>query len=60
MRERAAIVKGRLEVGSAIGRGTKVELSVPAATAYRVSGRASRWSRLWRRPAQPPAMVPRH
>jgi signal transduction histidine kinase len=60
MRERAAIVKGRLEVRSTVGHGTEIELSVPAATAYRPSARASRWSRLWRGTAGPPAIVPRH
>jgi signal transduction histidine kinase/streptogramin lyase len=60
MRERAAIVKGRLGVRSTLGRGTEIELTVPAATAYRPSARASRWSRLWPGAAGPPAIVPRH
>jgi signal transduction histidine kinase len=34
MRERAAIVNGRLEVRSAPGAGTEIELRVPAAIAY--------------------------
>jgi signal transduction histidine kinase len=60
MRERAAIVKGRLDVRSTVGRGTEIELSVPAATAYRPSSRASWRSRLWRGAAGPSAIVPRH
>jgi signal transduction histidine kinase len=52
MRERAAVVKGRLEVRSAIGRGTEIELSVPAAIAYRPSG-TSWWSRVRRRQREP-------
>jgi signal transduction histidine kinase len=48
MRERAAVVKGRLEVRRAPGGGTEVELRVPAAIAYRQ--RPSRWSRLRREP----------
>jgi signal transduction histidine kinase len=46
MRERAAIVKGRLDVRSAISAGTEIELDVPAAIAYSTPGRGSRWSRL--------------
>jgi hypothetical protein len=34
MRERAAIVRGRLEVRSAMGFGTEIELRIPAAIAY--------------------------
>jgi signal transduction histidine kinase len=34
MRERAAVVNGRLEVRSAAGTGTEIELRVPAAIAY--------------------------
>ena len=48
MYERAAIVKGRLEVRSAMSGGTEIELSVPAATAYRPSRRTSWWSRVRR------------
>ena len=48
MRERAAIVRGRLEVRSAIGSGTEIELRVPGATAYCASSGTSRWSRLRR------------
>ncbi len=57
MRERAAIVNGRLDVRSERGAGTEIELRVPAATAYRASGRAPRWSRLWRGEAEP--LIPR-
>jgi signal transduction histidine kinase len=53
MRERAAIVKGRLEVRSGRGAGTEIELAVPAATAYRAAGHASWWSRARRRPSEP-------
>jgi hypothetical protein len=37
--------------------GTEIELSVPAATAYRASGHTPWWSRLWRAEAEP--LVPR-
>jgi signal transduction histidine kinase/ligand-binding sensor domain-containing protein len=40
MRERAAIVKGQLEVRSAPGAGTEIELDVPAAIAYRRPARS--------------------
>jgi nitrate/nitrite-specific signal transduction histidine kinase len=53
MRERAAIVGGRLDVRSRIGVGTEIELRVPGPTAYRTSGRTSWWSRLRRRTAEP-------
>jgi hypothetical protein len=53
MRERAAIVKGRLEVRSATSGGTQIELRVPATIAYRASGRTSWWSRLRRGPSEP-------
>ena len=49
MRERAAIVKGRLEVRSAMGFGTEIELQVPAAIAYGVSARPW-WLRVFARP----------
>ena len=39
MRERAAIVRGRLEISSAIGSGTEIELRVPGAIAYGMSAR---------------------
>ena len=58
MRERAAIVKGRLDVRSALGCGTEIELRVPAAIAYRRSARASWWSRLGRGAAEPSPTVP--
>jgi signal transduction histidine kinase/ligand-binding sensor domain-containing protein len=45
MRERAAVVKGQLEVRSAPGAGTEIELRVPAAIAY--GGRPSWWSRVF-------------
>jgi signal transduction histidine kinase/ligand-binding sensor domain-containing protein len=48
MHERAALVRGRLEVRSAIGSGTEIEVRIPAATAYGVSGRRSWYSRLRR------------
>lgn len=47
MRERAAIVRGRLEVRSTIGSGTEIELWVPAATAYDASTRATSWFRVF-------------
>ncbi len=37
MRERAAIVKGQLDVRSARGGGTEIELRVPGRVAYRAS-----------------------
>jgi hypothetical protein len=58
MRERAAIVKGQLEVRSAVGAGTEIELRVPAAIAYRASEPTSWWSRL-RGTAKPSALVHR-
>ncbi len=47
MRERAAIVNGRLEVLSEPGAGTHIELRVPASIAYGRSG-VSRWRRFRR------------
>ena len=41
MRERAAIVKGQLDVRSERGAGTEIELRVPGRTAYRASGTSS-------------------
>jgi signal transduction histidine kinase len=46
MRERAAVISGELDVRSARGVGTVIELCVPASIAYSKSGRASWWSRL--------------
>jgi signal transduction histidine kinase len=46
MRERAAIVKGRLDVRRAPEAGMEIELRVPAAIAYRRSAR-SWWSRVF-------------
>jgi signal transduction histidine kinase len=46
MRERAAIVKGQLEVRSVPGAGTEIELRVPAAIAYSVSARHAWWPRV--------------
>ncbi|MDR7151719.1 ligand-binding sensor domain-containing protein/signal transduction histidine kinase [Hydrogenophaga palleronii] len=43
MRERAAIIGGQLDVRSAIGRGTEVELRVPALKAYEAAARARHW-----------------
>jgi signal transduction histidine kinase len=48
MRERAAIMRGRLEVRSAVGSGTEIELCIPSAVAYRAAPRRSWWSRLLR------------
>ena len=53
MRERAAIVGGRLEVRSSIGSGTEIKLGIPGAIAYAKSTRRSWWSRLRRRAAEP-------
>ena len=46
MRERAAIVRGRLDVRSETGAGTEIELQIPAAIAYRAAAHAAWWSRL--------------
>jgi len=43
MRERAAVVGGELDVRSAIGRGTEVELRVPGRNAYDAAARTWRW-----------------
>jgi signal transduction histidine kinase len=45
MHERAALVRGRLAVRSAIGSGTEIEVRIPGATAYGVSERRSWRSR---------------
>jgi signal transduction histidine kinase/ligand-binding sensor domain-containing protein len=47
MRERAKLVGGTLEVWSQIGKGTEVELSIPAASVYAATP-AARWSILSR------------
>jgi signal transduction histidine kinase len=41
MRERAASVKGQLDMRSDRGAGTEIELRVPARTAYRAPGTSS-------------------
>jgi signal transduction histidine kinase/ligand-binding sensor domain-containing protein len=46
MGERAAIVKGQLDVRSVPGVGTEIELRVPAAIAYRKPARAPWWARI--------------
>jgi signal transduction histidine kinase len=46
MRERSAIVGGRLEVRSAIGSGTEIELRIPGAIAYGAAAHAAWWQRL--------------
>jgi nitrate/nitrite-specific signal transduction histidine kinase len=46
MRERAAIVKGQLDVRSVPGVGTEIELRVPAAIAYSTSARHAWWPRI--------------
>ena len=46
MRERAAVVRGRLDVRSEVGAGTQIELRIPAAIAYGAAARAPWWSRL--------------
>ncbi|MGM9486543.1 sensor histidine kinase [Ideonella sp. YS5] len=53
MRERAAVIGGQLDVRSATGRGTEVELRVPGRDAYLGDARPSRWwDAFWRaRPA---------
>ena len=48
MRERAAIVRGRLEVRCAVGVGTEIELRVPGAIAYRTPARLW-WLRVFER-----------
>jgi signal transduction histidine kinase len=39
MRERAAVVGGKLNVWSALEAGTEIELTVPAANAYAAAAR---------------------
>jgi signal transduction histidine kinase/ligand-binding sensor domain-containing protein len=58
MRERARLVGGRLEVWSALGAGTEVELTIPASIAYETSPTGLRswlserlsWNRTARKP----------
>ena len=45
MRERAALIGGKLTVWSEVEAGTEVELRVPASTAYTADRRPSWWSR---------------
>jgi signal transduction histidine kinase/ligand-binding sensor domain-containing protein len=47
MRERAGKVGGRLDINSAPGAGTEIELIVPAARAYRDILYETPWRRLW-------------
>jgi signal transduction histidine kinase len=47
MRERAQVVRGKLEVWSKLNAGTQVELSVPGKIAYGMLSRQSWWSRLF-------------
>jgi hypothetical protein len=47
MRERAALVGGKLAVWSEAGAGTEVELRFPASIVYAKSPRRSWWSRLF-------------
>jgi len=47
MRERAEVVRGKLEVWSKLNSGTQVELSVPGKIAYGMLSRPSWWSRLF-------------
>jgi signal transduction histidine kinase len=48
MRERAARIGAQLDLSSGRGSGTVVVLNVPAAVAYAVDPRVSRWGRLGR------------
>lgn len=54
MRERAGIIGGQLDIRSAIGRGTEVELRVPAIKAYEAPPRTPRWWEVFLR-ERPPA-----
>lgn len=49
MRERAAIIGGQLDVRSTNGRGTEVELRVPASKAYDAPARSRHWWDAFRR-----------
>jgi nitrate/nitrite-specific signal transduction histidine kinase len=46
MRERAAVIRGRLDVRSEIGAVTQIELRIPAAIAYGAAAHAAWWQRL--------------
>ena len=46
LRERAALIGGKLEVWSEVDSGTEVELRLPARTAYTTDRRSSWWSRM--------------
>jgi signal transduction histidine kinase/sugar lactone lactonase YvrE len=46
MRERAALIGGKLAVWSEVGAGTEVELQIPAGAVYVTARRRSLWSRL--------------
>jgi orotate phosphoribosyltransferase len=52
LRERAALIGGKLEVWSEVDSGTEVELRVPASTAYAATRRSSWWSRMLARKAK--------
>lgn len=54
MRERATIIGGQLSIRSAIGRGTEVELRVPASKAYEAAADTPHWWEAFRR-GRPPA-----
>jgi signal transduction histidine kinase len=47
MRERAALLGGKVAVWSDAGAGTEVELSIPARAVYVTAGARSWWSRLF-------------
>lgn len=54
MRERASIIGGQLDIRSVIGRGTEVELRVPASKAYEAAAGTQHWWEAFRR-RRPPA-----
>jgi len=53
MRERAAIIGGRLDVRSVMGRSTEVELRVPGSNAYEAAARTWHWRDAFRRKRAP-------
>jgi len=53
MRERAVVIGGQLDVRSAIGRGTEVELRVPGSNAYDAAARNWHWWDAFRRERSP-------